>query len=222
MSREAYVKSDLANTDTVKYTNTAAVSAGEVIHVAGIGPMIATAAYDADAEGVYHTKGVFQFPITSAVTVTQGAKCYWDASANKVLLNTSTTLDQEAGDFYLGRAVAAGSAAGGYVDIEINNGQIDNRGLGRTVPAAVIIEHGLQTCVNVTLVTNATLETILLTQVLTTDTADVTYADAPDGDASSRVVWSKCNNGSVTVGLSTPASASAPTARLAYRVFRAI
>ena len=222
MSREAYVDSSFAASDTIEYTNTAAVSEGEVIHVAGIGAMVATAAYAADAKGVYLVKGGVEVPLTAAVTATQGAKIYWDKSENTAILSSSTSLDTSAGDFYLGRAIAAGSAAGGYVKVFLDNGQIDNRGLGRSVPAAVCIEHGLQTCVNVTLVTNATLETILLTQVLTTDTSVVSFADVPDGDATSRVIWAKCNVGSVTVGLNTPVKSSAPTTRLAFRVFRAI
>ena len=218
---ESYVK-ESAPVETVQYTNTAAVSAGELIFVAGIGAMRAMAAYGADAEGTYLVKGKIQVALTAGVTATQGAKVYWDASVNTAVISSTTTLDISAGDFYLGRAVAAGSAAGGYVDVEINNNRIDSSGLGRTVAAAVVVEHGLQTCVNVTLVTNATLETILLTQVLTTDTAFVQFADAPDGDATARVIWAKCNAGSVTVGLNTPVKASAPTCRLSFRVCRAI
>ena len=221
MAREAYVRED-APCETVKYTNSSAVSAGEVIFVAGIGAMIASTDYDASAEGVYYVKGIFQFHIADSATITQGTKCYWDYGSNHLIASSSTSLSISGGDFYLGRAVADGSATAGYVDVEINNNRIDFSGLGRTVPAAVIVEHGLQTCVNVTLATNATLETILLTQVLTTDTAFVQYADAPDGDATSRVIWAKCNSGSVTVGLSTPANASASSTRLSYRVCRAI
>ncbi len=219
MAREAYLKEG-APVETIKYTYTSAVSAGEVLFVDGLGVLIASAAYDADGEGVYYIKGLFQFPITSAVAITQGTKCYWDVSANKVIASTSASL--ALGDPYLGRAAAAGSAAGGYVDIEINNNRIDCSAGGSLLPSHVVIAAGLQTCVNVTLVTNATLETILLTHVLATDIAVAGYADAPDGDASSRVVWAKTNAGSVTVGLSTPASASAPTARLAYQVVRSI
>ena len=209
---ESYVKQ--ANPDTIEYTHSAAVSAGECIYVAGIGFLRASTAIAISTKGLYYTKGVFQFPITSTVTVSQGDKCYWDVSANKVIKS-----GMEYGDCYIGRAIADGSAAGGYVDIEVNNAKIDVMGGASGVLASgITIAHGLQTCVNVTLVTNATLETILLTHVLATDVAVANLADAPT-DGTARLVWAKTNAGSVTVGLNTPAGTST---RIAYKVVRSI
>jgi hypothetical protein len=130
----------------------------------------------------------------------------------------SSSTDLALGDPYLGRAVADDSATAGYVDVEINNNRIDVSAGGTLVPSSVIIASGLQTCVNVTLVTNATLETILLTHVLTTDQASANLADAPT-DGTARLIWAKANAGSVTVGLNTPAGTST---RISYKVVRAI
>jgi predicted RecA/RadA family phage recombinase len=218
MAREANLREGSV-TENVVYNNASAVSAGEVVYVASLGALVASNTYDASADGVYYRKGIFQFPITTGVSVTQGARCYWDVSANKVILSTSTSYVAGT-DFYLGRAVAAGSASGGYVDIEINNNMVDVAGM--IVPAGVVVLAGLQTCVNITLVTNATLETILATTtVVATDNAHVILADQPS-DATCRVIWAKCNAGSITVGLSTPVKASAPTERLSYTVIRAV
>jgi len=120
MAKEAYLKSPLCDTDTVKYTNSSAVVAGEIINVAGIGTMIASADYGTDVSGVYYIKGIFQVALTSGVTASQGNKIYWDASAGTAILSSSTSLVET--DPYLGRAVANGTASGGYVDVELKNG----------------------------------------------------------------------------------------------------
>lgn len=218
MARQAYLKAS-APVETIQYAYTSAVVAGEVIFVDGLGVLIASAGYDADATGTYYIKGTFQFPITSGVTITQGLKCYFDASANTVIASTST--DLTLGDPYLGRAVADGTAAGGYVEIEVNNNRIDFSAGGSLLPQHVVIKAGLQTCVNVTLVTNATLETILLTEVLTTDLAIVQLGDPGSGDASCHVLSAQTYAGGVVVHLNTPSSASSPTTRMAYSVLRA-
>lgn len=220
MAREAILKGNYNNTESVKYNNAAAAAAGEVIFVAGIGVMVAQNAYDASADGEYYVKGIFQFDLTAGVTASQGDKIYFDKSANTAILSSSTSLTEE--DFYLGRAVSNGTASGGYVDVEINNNKIDALASGKLLPASVVILAGLQTCVNFTLVTNATLETILATTiVLATDNAVVGLADVPT-ETTARVMWAKCNAGSITVGLNTPVKGSAPTERLSYVVTRTI
>ena len=52
MAREAFLKQD-APAETIQYAYSAAVSAGEVLFVANLGVLIATAAYAADATGTY-------------------------------------------------------------------------------------------------------------------------------------------------------------------------
>lgn len=101
----------------IQYAHSAAVDAGEVIAVTGVGACIALAAYDANATGAYAKVGIFKLPITSGVSITQGQEVYWDVSANKV--QALASIDQSA-DVYLGQAVKAGTAAGGYVEVDIN------------------------------------------------------------------------------------------------------
>ncbi len=113
---ESYVAESQAP-ETIMYANSAAVSAGELIYVAGIGALRAMTAGDADESICYMKKGIISnVPITSAVTVAQGAACYWDVSENKIILTGMAE-----GDFFLGMATQAGSAAGGYVEVEISN-----------------------------------------------------------------------------------------------------
>jgi hypothetical protein len=113
---ESYVAESQAP-ETIMYANSAAVSVGELIHVAGIGVLRAMVAGDADESICYMKKGLLSnVPITSAVTVAQGNACYWDVSENKIILTGMAE-----GDFFLGFATQAGSAAGGYVEVEISN-----------------------------------------------------------------------------------------------------
>jgi predicted RecA/RadA family phage recombinase len=116
---EANVKIGHKNFESVQYANSSAVSAGEVIELDATLKLIGVAHsdYDAGAEGVYYVKGTFQLPIADGVTVSQFAVCYWDQSASKVV-----TTDTGADDIPVGYAVAAGTAAGGYVDVAINEG----------------------------------------------------------------------------------------------------
>ncbi len=130
---ESYVREGCIP-ETVMYAHTSAVSVGEVLYVAGLGVLRAMEAGDANESITYAKKGVFNFPIGTAVTVAQGNACYWDASENKVIITGMVE-----GDFFLGYAVAAGTAAAGYVDIEINNsvnvGWVSNTTLvGATFP----------------------------------------------------------------------------------------
>jgi len=112
---EAYVR-EKSIPETIMYASSSAVSVGEVIYVAGLGVLRAMEAGDAAESICYAVKGVFNFPIYTAVTVAQGKACYWDVSENKVILTGMAEAD-----FFLGFAVSAGTAAGGYVDVEISN-----------------------------------------------------------------------------------------------------
>jgi predicted RecA/RadA family phage recombinase len=122
MSRVAEIVLGVKNTDTIKYTNSSAVNAGDVVYVEGLGALVAYDDYDASAEGVYYKKARITVDITSGVTISQGNRVYFDASAETVQLESSAALTSS--DFYLGIAVADGTAAGGYVDVDINEGAI--------------------------------------------------------------------------------------------------
>lgn len=122
MSRVAEIVLGAENTDTIKYTNSSAVTAGDVVYVEGLGALIAHDSYDASAEGVYYIKGRARVTITSGVTISQGNRVYFDTSAEKVQLQNSAAL--ATGDFFLGVAVEAGTAAGGYVVVDINENNI--------------------------------------------------------------------------------------------------
>jgi predicted RecA/RadA family phage recombinase len=113
---EAYVR-EKSIPETIMYASSSAVSVGEVIYVAGLGVLRAMEAGAANESIAYAVKGVFNFPIYTAVTVAQGDACFWDASENKIILTGMVE-----GDFFLGYAISAGTAAAGYVDVEINNG----------------------------------------------------------------------------------------------------
>jgi predicted RecA/RadA family phage recombinase len=131
---EGNLKQALANTDTITYSNSNAASAGEVIFVSGLGCLIAAAAYEANEAGEYYWKGTFRLPIVSGVTITQGARVYWDVTGNASLLQTTTAFT--AGDFLVGTAVAAGTAAGGYVDVDLNVTPV------KAAPAYVTVGYG--------------------------------------------------------------------------------
>jgi predicted RecA/RadA family phage recombinase len=156
---ESNVIKSMCDNDTVRYSHTSAVSAGELIYVAGLGVLRATAAYDADAEGVYQNKGVITVPITSGVSVSQGDKCYWDISANTIITSSMVS-----NDFYLGRAEEAGTAAGGYADIDISAKNIDYRSSDGKLPKLVCV------AADTALLTAATTQVPLATGLLSTDT----------------------------------------------------
>lgn len=112
---------------TVLYANAAAVDAGEIINIAGIGAAVALAAYGANVEGVYQFRGVVQVPLNTGVTANQGNKLYWDASANKAILSSGAVA---ADDFYLGQALQNGTAKAGFVKVDLNADYADAESTG--------------------------------------------------------------------------------------------
>jgi predicted RecA/RadA family phage recombinase len=157
MTKESFAKNEAGQ---VLYTNASAVTVGEIINIAGIGAAVAANTYEAGVEGVYNTDGVFQLPITTGVTVAAGNRCYWDVSENKIILTGMV-----AGDFEVGRAVAAGTAAGGYVDVRIGASAADYRTSGGLTAAKIAIAVGSKTVVGTEL-----LETLTDTRFASTDT----------------------------------------------------
>lgn len=106
------------STDFVKYAHTSAVTAGDIIQIAGIGAGRASDSYAANATGVYQIKGVIYADIASSVTVAQGDVLWWDNSLSAVRKRDSTTTG--AADFPLGIAKAAGTATAGKVEVYLN------------------------------------------------------------------------------------------------------
>jgi len=156
MSREAFLKQ---TDDTIQYAHTAAVTAGEVLNLAGVGVVIAVETVDANVTATYQTKGIFQLPIGTGVTVVQGNRCFWDVSENAVILTGMV-----AGDFEVGRAVSNGSAVAGYVDVQVGASAADYRTSGGLTAARVNAIVGQRTVVGTEL-----LETITNAEFATTD-----------------------------------------------------
>jgi len=120
MSRsEANIGVSHKDNEVIKYAHASATTAGEVLHVDGIGALVAAEVGDAAESISYYYRGTVQIPITAGVTITQGQKVYWDVSANTAVLADSASL--VSGDFFVGTAVAAGTAAGGYVTVSLND-----------------------------------------------------------------------------------------------------
>lgn len=106
------------STDFVKYAHTAAVTAGDIINIAGVGAGRASDSYGANVAGVYQIKGVIYADIAAAVTVAQGDVLWWDNSLSAVRTRDSTVTG--AADFPLGIAKAAGTATAGKVEVYLN------------------------------------------------------------------------------------------------------
>lgn len=203
MSKEAYPKQDDGK---IVYAHASSVVAGEALFLAGIGVIIATAAYGAAESGVYETEGDFQFPIASGVTIAAGNKCYWDKSANNVIIT-----GMAAEDFYLGRAISAGSAAGGYVDIRIGGVSVDYQTAGGVLPKEVIVLSGTA------VITAGNPQVIAISGLLSTDRPVVSLISA-GVDTSAVALNAVPSDGSLSVRFNTPAT----SAGLSYLVARAV
>ncbi len=119
MATEAVCKIDGEKYESIKYANSSSVSAGEVTTVSGLNKaIIAHDSYDADATGLYYTRGIFRVSLDSGESVSQGDMVVWDVSENAAINSTSTS--RITTDILLGMAVADGTASGGYVDVAIN------------------------------------------------------------------------------------------------------
>jgi predicted RecA/RadA family phage recombinase len=114
---EATLSKD-ANANTMDVTAPEALSAGEIIQLPD-GRAGVTAALAGEASGdpaALMTAGQFVVAKTASVVVLDGAKLYWDRSAN-----TATPLKAVAGaDFYLGVAVGDAASAAPTVVVDLN------------------------------------------------------------------------------------------------------
>jgi predicted RecA/RadA family phage recombinase len=120
---EGNVKLQFKDFDVIKFAHSAAVVAGEVIVLDSTSGLVGIASKvgSANEEIPYWIKGTFNLPIASGVTVSQFDICYWDVSENEIITSGAAS-----GDPVVGYAVEAGSAAGGYVDIALNETASEN------------------------------------------------------------------------------------------------
>lgn len=98
---------------TLKYTNSSAVAAGDVVVING-NVCVAVNAYAANAEGVYVFRGRVEFPKEASLAIAPGEVGYWVAAAGNV--NKTS-----AGNTKIGICVEAAAAADTVVLMELMN-----------------------------------------------------------------------------------------------------
>lgn len=103
--------------DRIQYTHRSATTAWTPIFTDTFGVLIPITSKDANVENSYYRGGQFNFDIADSVTVNKGDPVFYNSSTGKVVVVDPTT-----SGFFIGQAVTAGSAAGGYVDVEITRG----------------------------------------------------------------------------------------------------
>jgi hypothetical protein len=115
--------------DRVNYTSSSATTALTPIFTKEYGPLIPLNTKDASVANTYYRSGVFNFKIASAVTVANGDHLYYTLATSNVTNVAPATITTTTA-FYVGRAVTAGSATAGYVDVEVggaNNSLVINQ-----------------------------------------------------------------------------------------------
>lgn len=121
MSRIVY----LGKTDdgTMRYTPSGAgVEAGQIVRFDSGIAGVTQAKIEDGKEGVVVVDGIFDVPLDSATTFSEGEKVYWDASTGLAIKAVSATDDK-----YLGVAVKARAATDiSYVRVKINFGRSDS------------------------------------------------------------------------------------------------
>lgn len=111
--------SEAALLDRIEYAHTAAVVAWTPIWTAAFGVLVPMVSADADTTVTYYRGGAFNFNIATAVTIAKGDVVYYNTTNDDVQLT-----NPEGSGFLLGQAIAAGSAAAGYVDVQIFVGNL--------------------------------------------------------------------------------------------------
>jgi predicted RecA/RadA family phage recombinase len=105
------VRSSVQNTRTLKYVNSNAVAAGDIVLVSG-SVWVALGAYGAGAEGVYAFRGRVELPKEASLVVAGGDVIYWVAASS----NCNKTAS---GNTKVGIAVEASAAADTTVLVEL-------------------------------------------------------------------------------------------------------
>lgn len=103
--------------ESIDYTPTANIAAGEVVQVSDGRAAFAPVAIAAGVKGAVQTSGIVTLPKTANIVLLAGGRAYWDHSANAVHFKR---VDDR--DFYLGRVHAdvAGSATTCTVALNID------------------------------------------------------------------------------------------------------
>jgi len=101
--------------ETLDYTPAAAVTGGEVVQLPDGRSGVVATDVAAAALGGARVCGIVRVLKTASIVLLEGAKVFWDASAN-----TATYAPANDQDFYLGVAVADAAAAGTTVDVALN------------------------------------------------------------------------------------------------------
>ena len=121
MSRIVY----LGKTDdgTMRYTPSGAdVEAGQIVRFDSGIAGVTQAKIEEGKEGIVVVDGIFDVPLDSATTFSEGEKVYWDANTS-LAVNADNATD----DGYLGVAVKARAATDiSYVRVKINFGRSDS------------------------------------------------------------------------------------------------
>lgn len=107
----AKVQGSIKDIRTLKYNNSSAVAAGEILVLNGH-VTVAVAAAAANAAGAYVFRGRVEFPKAAPLAIAPGEKCYWDvADGNCNKTATDNTL--------VGIAVEAAASADTTVLVEL-------------------------------------------------------------------------------------------------------
>jgi len=120
---EAVTKQD--GIQTVDWTPTAALTAGQVIHLPDGRAAYAPTAIAAAAQGSVQVAGIVTLAKTASMVMLKGTKVYWDHSASKatVVFGTSTL------DYVVGTVEESATAAATTVDIHLNREPVYTIGL---------------------------------------------------------------------------------------------
>lgn len=126
------------NTDgTIRYAHSAAVTAWTPIWHATFGVLIAIVSAAINVETTFYNRGQFKFKIATGVTISQGNVVYYNTTNDDVQLT-----DPGSSGFLLGIATEDGTAAAGYVTVDIYNTSAGAGGVGTVSSPAVLIYNG--------------------------------------------------------------------------------
>lgn len=100
----------------IDWTPTAAVSAGEVIHLPDGRAAFAPTAIAAGVQGAVQVSGICSVAKTTSMVMLKGSQVFWDVSASKAhLLQANNT-----NDYYLGIVMETAASAGTTVKVSLN------------------------------------------------------------------------------------------------------
>ena len=136
ISQEIDLRKAFKENDTIRYTDSSAVTVGDCLYVDGIGALRAVDTYGASEEGVYQIKGLARVSLATGENPQQGTKVYWDVSAGEARAAGSSSL--VSGDFLLGVAASDASASGGYVEVNLNEVAADEDGFKAVAATATL------------------------------------------------------------------------------------